>query len=187
MEVATIYFRTSQRMDMKNRIYMAVLLAATSLFFPSLLLANPIVEGFWINPDYVLLYSVPFLLVMEGVILATLAKKSMPYFYRFVCAWALITTVTFLLLMASLEGINYSIGGSVGVCGEAVVTIIEAIALYCLLRSQKISREPEYAPSFVQCLLYSLIANTFSFTGGFLAVDLPQRINDLIMVLHFAN
>jgi len=162
---------------MKNMMAALMACALSILLFPLSPMANPIVEHVSHHPDYAQFLAIPAILVMEGVILAILAKESRPYFFRFVSTWTLLTTITFILLMIVIE----LAGGAAIACilGEITVTVTEGVALYYLLRFQKLTREPESAPSFVRSLLYSLIANAFSFIGGDLIADLPGKMHVL--------
>jgi hypothetical protein len=167
---------------MKMKICGLVVLLLTLCGWASLSLANPIVPPSLYQPDYTQFLAVPFLLVMEGIILATLAGKTRPYFFRFVGAWTLLTTITFILLMIMIELAGES-RAIVCILGEIAVTVTEGIALYYLLRFNKLTKSPDLAPSFGISLLYSLVANTFSFIGGVLVSDIPGKIHDLMNYL----
>lgn len=166
---------------------LSLLLAAISLAYPLIALANPI---YWPEePNYFQFISIPILLVLEGVILASLAEVN---FIRFTGVWSLVTGTTFMLLMLAIGKVtdvanfsNMSFGemkateAYAGVCivvGEIMVTLIEAVVLYFLLKSTKITGKAGYSPSIIQCLRFSAIANVFSFIGGALILKLPALL-----------
>jgi hypothetical protein len=178
-----------------KKIVGAVAFVMYIFFFPVLSQANPLVWEDDPRPTMGFLLAVPILLLLEGVILARLAHKTQPYFERFVGAWFLVTTITLALLMTVIESARhsnlslvvstmyFSSQEVIGILGELTVTVTESIALFYLLRSPKLTRQPELAPSWVKCLLYSLAANTFSFIAGILVTDIPKNIHNLYLYL----
>lgn len=132
------------------------------------------------------LLTVVVLLLAEGIILFTLVRTARPYFFRFVGAWFAVTSITYILLITSLNPlVYYPYYKTLEICGEVTVTVIEGIALYYLVRSPRIIRIPEAAPSLMKCWLFSLIANAFSYTGGLLSEDLLHKLHKLIKVLNW--
>ncbi len=154
--------------ESKNNLRDLFILLVASMLCPSIAFADPII----LNP--VPLVVVPILLPMEGVIVARLGKGTNPYFWRFVGVWTVITTVTFILLMTAIVAMQNFVGVTiVGIVGEIAVTLAEGIAVFYLLRSPRLTRQPEAAPSLLRSMAYSFVANAFSFIGGLLAVEIP--------------
>lgn len=176
--------------SMKHRMPLQTAAVALLLALPMLALANPIPSD--PEPFRLPLFLAFFVfLAMEGVILVKLIQRIQPYFPRFVDAWLAVTLMTNILLMISCYRLYHYLAYATHpfrfagetyknvvwwqllvISGEMFVTAVEGVVLYFLVRSPKLVRAAEQAPSFGKCLLYSLMVNLFSFAGGVLATML---------------
>jgi len=150
-------------------------LIAAILSVPSICLANPIM----FNPMPFVV--VPALLVAEGIIITVLARRSEPYRLRFVGTWFLVTLITFFGLLAGVESVTRGENSAIVITlklflGECFVTVIEAAAIWLLLRWKFTVRNVSGAPSPRTALIYSAIVNAVSFAGGWLSAYVPQLI-----------
>jgi len=136
-----------------------------ALAVPSVAFANPVS----LTGGYSLI-AIPFLLVLEGVLIALLARDSAVYLLRFVPVWTVITTITFVLLLLLVSTVSGSPANTViDIAGEIVVVLMEALCIVFLLARASLARNPKAAPSLRKALAYSFIANLVSLVGGLLA------------------
>jgi hypothetical protein len=153
---------------MRYRYQVIALSLLAPLIAPRLSLANPDVMP---KAPFIVL---PLLLILEGFIIAYLAKSSKVYLIRFVMIWFFVTLLTWLLFLASVALLQKMASDILLiVIGELVVVLIEAWAIFLLLRWKFLARNTKKSPSYVNCLVYSLIANLVSFGGGYLSLLLP--------------
>ena len=153
---------------MRNRYQIIALSLLTILLLPQLSLADPMVMS---AASFIF---IPLLLVLEGIIISFLARSSRVYRVRFVAVWFFVTLVTLVPLFASSAYLENMTGNTISVLiAEIIVVIIEAWAIFLLLRWKFLSANIKKSPSYGRWLIYSLIANLVSFGGSYLSLLIP--------------
>lgn len=161
---------------MKTRVRCTGIMLSVLLVppWPSVVSANPIAVTPWG------LYLAPALFIVEGIVIVLLAKRSAPYPVRFVAIWFLVTLSTFvgLVLGAAPRGMESEAATIVAFAvGECIVMIVEAGAIWLLLRWRFLARNLSAPPSFPRALVYSVIANLVSLGGGALLVVIIDNLS----------
>ena len=138
---------------MRIRQRVTLLFVSLILCLPSVALADPQV----MSPAP--FFLAPLFLVLEGIIIVFLAKRSAPYRIRFITLWFFVTLITFLCLLLWSRMSKTPISFPAFLFAEILITIVEAAAIYYMLRWSFLARNLATPPSFSRALIYSVIAN----------------------------
>ncbi len=148
---------------MKIQHGFAILAIVIILCLPSISFADPIAMS---PAPFVL---TPLFLILEGVLIVLLARRSLLYQIRFIVLWFFVTLVTFLGFMAWARMCGpITLSGSL--LSECFIVVVEAGAIYIMLRWSFLARNLEAAPSITRALMYSLAANVLSLVSSYVAL-----------------
>jgi len=141
------------------------------VYFPDAVTANPVPVNVPFQPQPPSHFPVipSLLLFLEGIVLVSLARSTDIYRLRFVIAWFAVTFVTWRAFVIMLEYLSKMLMITASLTlGEIIVVLIEAPAIYAMLRLKIFVRQQSNAPSLISALWFSLVANLVSFGASFL-------------------
>jgi hypothetical protein len=146
----------------------ALLVIFVLVGFPSVALANPSPMAGEYGPFIGLFVEA----VLVAVILGSKGFDPIRFFY----SWAVLTTVTFFLLLGGFYALDWLErstqtypGGaelSLFLVAEAAIVLVEAVALWRMSRLSFFQRKKMAGIEFSQALLYSFAVNGVSFLFG---------------------
>jgi uncharacterized protein YjeT (DUF2065 family) len=160
-------FRAKKRIMMKIRPRITLLSVLLILCLPSVSFADPKA----ISPAPFIL--APLFLILEGVVIAFLARPSAPYRIRFIVVWFFVTLFTFLGLTLWATTRKTPITIPEFILAECLVTVLEGGAIYYLLRWRFLARNLSAPPSIYRALIYSIVANIVSLGSSYIWLLIP--------------
>jgi hypothetical protein len=137
----------------------------------ALLLIPPRVA--WANPMYfnpLPMSLIPVFFIVEGIVIALMGKKALPYLSRLLISWFFITAITFAAMVFLIRLLAPLTGGASIVIGESAVFIAEAHIIYWILGQNHYVRNPENRMSLKRSYLTSFFANATSLLASVAAM-----------------
>lgn len=158
------------KMKSKHRITVLISLGILSLPVSAAAKMVPMSEPFGSLYSIV---AVVALLFSEGIVIAALARPSHVYRMRFASVWFFVTLLTWIPFFASLVYLHRFAGILIGVAiGETAVVMLEAGAIWVMLRVPFFARQTANPPSPLCTLYYSAVANAVSLCGGLIVASI---------------